>query len=152
MAMCRALRSETVARLALTVLTEELDQVVQIGRGVSECLPKILFFKVWIISKKPLYDQMADATSFFLWYRLERGSLTRRLAYYDTGMMEPDLAPLGRLWPNREHESNWLKSLLCAVGFHRWHTLKVDGLAFDFCRCCPDIRRHALYPKVERPK
>jgi hypothetical protein len=55
--------------------------------------------------------------------------------------MEPGLAPLGRLWPNRQHESNWLKSLICALGFHRLHTLKFDGSAFDFCRWCPEIRR-----------
>lgn len=54
--------------------------------------------------------------------------------------MEPDLAPLGKLWPNREHESNWLKGLICAVGFHRWHTLKVGNTTFDFCRWCPEIR------------
>jgi len=56
--------------------------------------------------------------------------------------MDPDLAPLGRLWPHREHESNWLKGLLCAVGFHRWHTLMIGtpASAIDFCRWCPEIR------------
>src|SRR5580700_2913599 len=61
--------------------------------------------------------------------------------------MEPDLAPLGRLWPNREHESNWLKDLICAAGFHRWHTLRFEGAAFDFCRWCPEIRRPAPHSK-----
>jgi hypothetical protein len=58
--------------------------------------------------------------------------------------MDPDLTPLRRLWPNREHESNWLKGLLCAIGFHRWHTLMIGApaSAIDFCRWCPDIRRH----------
>lgn len=27
---------------------------------------------------------------------------------------------LTRLSPHRVHESNWLKSLLCKLGFHRW--------------------------------
>jgi len=40
------------------------------------------------------------------------------------------------------HESNWLKNLVCAVGFHRWQTLKAgpSGSDFDFCRWCPEIR------------
>ena len=28
---------------------------------------------------------------------------------------------LRRLWPNRQHESNWLKNLLCRFGMHRWY-------------------------------
>jgi hypothetical protein len=43
--------------------------------------------------------------------------------------MTSDFAMLRRLWPNREHESNWLKGLACAVGLHRWHTLNVDVFA-----------------------
>jgi hypothetical protein len=60
--------------------------------------------------------------------------------------MTDDLAALGRLWPNREHESNWLKALFCAAGFHRWYTLTLNfsqvAASFDFCRWCPEIRRH----------
>jgi hypothetical protein len=60
--------------------------------------------------------------------------------------MEPDLRALGRLWPNREHESNWLKGLLCSLGIHRWHTLIFEIAAapssLDFCRWCPEIRRY----------
>jgi hypothetical protein len=60
-----------------------------------------------------------------------------------------DLAALGRLWPHRQHESNWLKALLCAAGFHRWHTLTLTfspmALPFDFCRWCSEVRR-ARYP------
>jgi hypothetical protein len=29
-------------------------------------------------------------------------------------------ASLARLWPNRVHESNWLKTLACWLGLHRW--------------------------------
>lgn len=54
------------------------------------------------------------------------------------------LARLARLWPNREHESNWLKALLCYVGIHRWHRfdLSCEGLQDDieFCRWCPRIK------------
>jgi hypothetical protein len=64
--------------------------------------------------------------------------------------MEPDLRPLRRLWPNREHESNWFKALLCTIGLHRWHTLtlKVESAParYDFCRWCPEIRRHPRRP------
>jgi hypothetical protein len=60
--------------------------------------------------------------------------------------VEPDLTTLGRLWPNREHESNWLKALFCSFGVHRWHTLTLDISAmpshFDFCRWCPKIKRN----------
>ena len=60
--------------------------------------------------------------------------------------MTPDLTELRRLWPNREHESNWLKALLCSLGIHRWHTLTLDmepsGSCYDFCRWCPEIRPH----------
>jgi len=30
---------------------------------------------------------------------------------------------LARLWPNRERESSWLKSVACWLGFHRWHEM-----------------------------
>jgi hypothetical protein len=62
--------------------------------------------------------------------------------------MSPEaLRALGRLWPNREHESNWLKALFCALGFHRWHTLSIEvsttSSQFDFCRWCPEIKPQA---------
>jgi hypothetical protein len=47
---------------------------------------------------------------------------------------------LARLWPNRVHESNWLKNLACWLGLHRWHDMKFEGLppanAARFCRWC----------------
>jgi len=52
------------------------------------------------------------------------------------------MAGLARLWPNREHESNWLKALLCSLGLHRWHkvTQCCDGQnEIEFCRWCPKI-------------
>ena len=51
---------------------------------------------------------------------------------------------LARLWPNREHESNWLKALLCRFGMHRWHTVNLgkedpqNGAVF--CRWCSEIK------------
>ena len=50
-----------------------------------------------------------------------------------------DLRSLERLWPNRTHESNWLKDLLCAFGWHRWHRLDLNGTPYRFCRRCPKI-------------
>lgn len=51
---------------------------------------------------------------------------------------------LARLWPNREHESNWLKALCCRLGRHRWHvvTLEVGDLRknVEFCRWCPKMK------------
>jgi hypothetical protein len=68
-------------------------------------------------------------------------------AGYQSGQVNSnELAALRRLWPNREHESNWLKGLLCAFGLHRWHTLTINASPlsgeFDFCRSCPEIRPH----------
>jgi hypothetical protein len=55
---------------------------------------------------------------------------------------------LRRLWPNRQHESNWIKNLLCRLGMHRWHHLDLDrlvpGEAADYCRRCPKIRFHGV--------
>ncbi len=55
---------------------------------------------------------------------------------------------LRRLWPNRQHESNWLKNLLCRLGMHRWHHLDLDRLdsneGADFCRWCPMIKYHGV--------
>jgi hypothetical protein len=51
---------------------------------------------------------------------------------------------LARLWPNRVHESNWLKSLACRMGFHRWHEMKFEGVAkgntVRFCRWCAKVK------------
>jgi len=51
---------------------------------------------------------------------------------------------LARLWPNRVHESNWLKSLACRMGFHRWHEMKFEGFAegkaVRFCRWCAKVK------------
>lgn len=51
---------------------------------------------------------------------------------------------LARLWPNRQHESNWVRDLLCAFGMHRWSKLNLDhllpGKEVEFCRWCPKIR------------
>lgn len=38
-----------------------------------------------------------------------------------------DLRSLERMWPNRTHESSWLKDVICALGFHRWHSAEVRG-------------------------
>jgi hypothetical protein len=50
---------------------------------------------------------------------------------------------LARLWPNRVHESNWLKSLACWLGSHRWYEMRLEGLmpasAARFCRWCPKV-------------
>lgn len=61
--------------------------------------------------------------------------------------LTPDeLRALGRMWPNRQHESNWLKALLCLCGVHRWHTMTFEvesrRASFDFCRWCPVVKRH----------
>jgi len=63
--------------------------------------------------------------------------------------MESDLPPLARLWPNREHESNWLKALICALGFHRWHTLTIRQLGFRFLPPLPG--GEAARVPLERP-
>jgi hypothetical protein len=36
-------------------------------------------------------------------------------------------ASLDRLWPNRVHESNWLKTLACWLGLHRWYEMSLEG-------------------------
>lgn len=54
--------------------------------------------------------------------------------------MDPvDLKSLERLWPNRTHESNWFKALLCALGLHRRYRLEASGAVYSFCRWCPKI-------------
>jgi len=53
-------------------------------------------------------------------------------------MSEVLIASLARLWPNREHESSWLKNLLCSLGIHRWQELDISRLVPNdkatFCR------------------
>jgi hypothetical protein len=53
-------------------------------------------------------------------------------------------AQLARQWPNRLHESNWLKNLFCSVGLHRWSQLGresvVPGREVTFCRWCPRVK------------
>jgi hypothetical protein len=54
------------------------------------------------------------------------------------------LRSLEKLWPNRRHESNWLKDVLCAMGFHRWYLIDLStlpsGAKYSFCRWCPKIK------------
>lgn len=54
-----------------------------------------------------------------------------------------DVARLKRLWPNRIHESNWLKGSICALGVHRWYPVLVGGPATSvkcsFCRWCAEV-------------
>jgi hypothetical protein len=51
---------------------------------------------------------------------------------------------LARLWPNREHESSAVASLLCRIGIHRWRQLDLTELApnrhIRFCFWCPNIK------------
>jgi hypothetical protein len=51
---------------------------------------------------------------------------------------------LARLWPNRAHESNWLKSLACHFGWHRWHEIEFERSkppqVVRFCRWCAEVR------------
>jgi len=50
---------------------------------------------------------------------------------------------LSRLWPNRLHESNFLKNIFCSLGMHRWARLDLGGLHVDknvrFCRWCSNV-------------
>ena len=50
-------------------------------------------------------------------------------------------ASLARLWPNRVHESNWVKSLACWLGLHRWYEMRLEGFAgrARFCRWCSKV-------------
>jgi hypothetical protein len=51
---------------------------------------------------------------------------------------------LARLWPNREHESSALASLLCRIGIHRWRQLDLTEIApnrnIRFCFWCSNIK------------
>ncbi len=54
---------------------------------------------------------------------------------------------LERLWPNRTHESNWLKNVCCSMGLHCWHALDVSAgsgtkVRCGFCRWCPIVKVH----------
>jgi hypothetical protein len=55
-----------------------------------------------------------------------------------------DLASLAKLWPNRTHESNWMKDAICALGFHRWYPLEVSTsqakINCNFCRWCSEVK------------
>lgn len=58
-----------------------------------------------------------------------------------------ELKPLLRkLWPNRTHESNWLKDAGCGIGLHRWYQMTLNDaesrLRIDctFCRSCTEVR------------
>jgi hypothetical protein len=63
--------------------------------------------------------------------------------------MESDARELARLWPNRTHESNWLKDVICGLGFHRWYSLQVSGpgktAEYSFCRWCTKVNRNARH-------
>jgi hypothetical protein len=51
---------------------------------------------------------------------------------------------LARLWPNRVHESNWIKSLACHFGLHRWQEMKFEdsqsAQLVRFCRWCTKVK------------
>ncbi len=53
---------------------------------------------------------------------------------------------LAKLWPHRQHESNYVKNLLCSLGMHRWTRLELGGLipekekSVQFCRWCPKLK------------
>ncbi len=77
-----------------------------------------------------------------------RGSLP--LAVKRTCMLPNDseiaAKSLARLWPHRQHESNYFKSLFCYLGMHRWTRLELGGLipkeekSVQFCRWCPKVK------------
>jgi hypothetical protein len=58
------------------------------------------------------------------------------------------VASMAKLWPHREHESNWLKSLFCTLGLHRWRRLNLDelvpGREVHHCFWCSKIRIDGL--------
>ena len=51
---------------------------------------------------------------------------------------------LAKLWPNRLHESNFFKNVLCRLSLHRWSQLDLRELAqgrdVRFCRWCSDVK------------
>lgn len=52
-------------------------------------------------------------------------------------------ATLDRLWPNRVHESNWVMSLGCYFGLHRWQEMNFEdsqsAQLVRFCRWCAKV-------------
>ncbi|MGA2047624.1 MAG: hypothetical protein ABSG96_08020 [Terracidiphilus sp.] len=54
------------------------------------------------------------------------------------------IASLAKLWPHREHESNAIKNLSCAVGMHRWRPLDLrelyPGKNIRYCFWCSKIK------------
>jgi len=58
-----------------------------------------------------------------------------------------ELKPLLRkLWPNRTHESNWLKDAACRLGLHRWYQMTLNDaksrlrIYCTFCRFCTEVK------------
>jgi hypothetical protein len=51
---------------------------------------------------------------------------------------------LAKLWPNRVHESNWVKNWACHFGLHRWQEMKFEdsqsAQLVRFCRWCARIK------------
>jgi hypothetical protein len=51
---------------------------------------------------------------------------------------------LAKLSPHRQHESSWLKNLLCSLGLHRWYQLDLGSAAPEggvkLCRWCPKVK------------
>lgn len=52
---------------------------------------------------------------------------------------------LARLAPNRTHESNWFKSLLCSFGLHSWYypnlaDLDLANQRIGFCHWCDKVK------------
>ena len=70
------------------------------------------------------------------------GDLKSKDAARASGAISPEM--LARLWPNRVHESNWLKNLACRMGLHRWQEMKFEGFAegnaVRFCRWCAKVK------------
>ena len=58
----------------------------------------------------------------------------------------PNVSPelWAKLAPNRVHESNWLKTLLCNFGWHRWYHLdlgnSIPAWEVSLCRWCPKVK------------
>jgi hypothetical protein len=65
-----------------------------------------------------------------------------RVEHDEESAFPPQL--LARLWPNRVHESNWLKSLACSLGLHRWYDVKFEDAKSTrrarFCRWCSELK------------
>jgi hypothetical protein len=58
-----------------------------------------------------------------------------------------ELKPLLRkLWPHRMHESNWLKDVVCRLGWHRWYPMTLNDsksglrIVCTFCRWCTEVK------------